>query len=301
MEETERTLRAIANAGISHVHWGHGWDGYHMYSPEEIASIARLLRKTNVKMKGIHGTNGWHYRGVEGQYKWFPQADDQISYTSFDETLRKQGEDLIRNRLELAAATDTREVVLHMQLPYVFFNDEDYKERYYAQAFRSLDAVKDYALAQGVRICVENLVGTPNVWQFEQFDRLFDRYPPEFLGFCCDTGHCILTDPTDPFCLPLRYAGRMYMIHLNDNHSFPYPGDFSDDVMMSQSDEHLVMGDGCVDFDRFAEILAASAYELPVVGEFKCGEPEEEFLKRCRERMEEFTRKVVQKRNSLGL
>jgi len=69
-------------------------------------------------------------------------------------------------------------------------------------------------------------------------------------------------------------------------------------VAMSTADEHIVMGDGIIDFDAFAKIVAASAYELPVVSEFGMhGEEESAFLTRCREKMEEFTRKVTALRN----
>ena len=302
-DETERTLRAISEAGITHVHWCHGWDGAHLYTKGEIDFICSALAEYDLKLKGIHGTNGWYYRHTEGQYKWYPQADDQISYTSFNETLRKGGADLIRNRLELAKAAGTREVVLHMQLPYVHFDDRDYRERYYAQAYKSLDEVQDYAQINSIRICVENLVGTPDIWQFEQFDRLFERYPAEFLGYCCDIGHATLTNPVDPLDLPRRYRNRMYMIHLNENHSFPRPGDFSDDCFMSDCDEHLVMGEGCVDFEHFADILADSPYEMPLVGEFAMheGETEKEFLKKSRERLEAYTLLVEEKRKALSM
>lgn len=300
-QEISGTLHSIANAGITHVHWSHGWDGDHLFSEDEIHFICQVLRETGLRVKGIHGTNGWYYSGTEGQYKWLPQAEGQISYTSFDEDLRKQGEKLIQNRLELAKAVGTREVVMHMQLPYVFFDDEDYKERYYSQAFKSLDAVQEYAVSNGIRICMENLVGTPNSWQYEEFDRLFDRYSPEFMGFCCDTGHSTLADPENPFDLPRKYRHRMYMIHLNENHSFPFPGDFSDDRLMSQCDEHLVMGEGCVDFNQFAAILADSPYEFPVVGEFNMyREKEEDFLKTCKERLADFAIKVEMIKRSVS-
>lgn len=297
-DETERTLRVIAEAGISHVHWGHGWDGDHQYTEDEISFVQNTLKKYGLKMKGIHGTNGWYYKGIEGQYKWFPQDEKQVSYTSFDESLRQQGEELLRNRIQLASATGTTEVVLHMQLPYVFFNDDDYKERYYEQAFKSLDAVREYSLDRGVRICIENLVGTPNEYQFDQFDRLFDRYSADYIGYCCDTGHLYLTNPEDPFCIPRKYKDRMYMIHLNDNHSIPSPVTFEDDRFMSQCDEHHVLGDGVIDFTEFAGILADSAYQLPVVGEFnRHEESETEFLEKCLERLDAYTQEVEQCKN----
>lgn len=297
-EEIDATIKAIADAGITHVHWAHEWAGDHMYTRDEVAFIRATLKKYGLGVKGIHASNGWYYRKAEGFYKTIFQAVGGTDIASMDEALRKKGSDLVRNRLELADVLGTKEIVLHVQVPYVLFEDPAYKQKYYEQVFKTLDENEAFARKTGIRICIENMVGTPNEVQFEEFDMLYDRYVPEYLGYCCDTGHCILTDRNDPFCIPRRYADRLIMMHLNDNHGYSRPGDFSDDVAMSTADEHIVMGDGIIDFDAFAEIVAASPYELPVVNEFGMhGAEEDVFLIRCREKMEEFTAKVAALRN----
>lgn len=298
-ENMKVNLKAIADAGITHVHWAYEWDKDYLFTDEDIALSVKMLKEYGLGMRGIHGAHGWGYgEKREGMYKWLPQAEGVADISAFDETLRKRGSALVQNRIKLAEATGTREVVLHVQIPYVRFADPAFKETYYSQTFKTLAENEQYARERGVRLCIENMVGTPNELQFDEFDRIFDRFGPDYIGYCCDTGHAMLTDANDPFSIPRKYVDRLYMIHLNDNHGYSRPGDFSDDAAMSRADEHLVLGDGTVDFDAFAEILARAPYELPVVGEFKAHDmPTDAFLTHCRERLEGFTEKVIKLRN----
>lgn len=285
---------AIADSGITHVHWSHEWDSTRLYSSEEMLKVRAMLSEYGLKVKGIHASAGWEYSMTPGLLSSMPQVVNCPDYTSADESLRKAGSELIRNRLELAAVLETREIVLHMQLPYVRFSDKRYKENYYGQACKSLEENQRTAEENGIRICFENLVGTPNGFQSEEFRFLFERFSPEYVGFCCDTGHSYLTDPNDPFALAREFRNRMYMIHLNENHSNPLPGDFSDDVRQMRCDEHRVIGDGVIDFAAFAGILADSPYEMPAVAEFVVHEEtENDFLKKSRVAIEKFTESVL--------
>lgn len=289
-------LRALADGGITHAHWCHEWSGDYLYTTDEMRQIRSMLDEVHLEAKGVHATAGWNYTRVEGMYKRVTLADGAPDYTSSDETLRRAGAALIANRLELAAALGTAEIVLHMQLPYVCFQEDSArKTQYYQQALKSLDEVQPLARSLGVRICIENMVGTPNEYQFEQFDLLFNHFGPDYLGLCLDTGHAMLTNPHHPFELAERYQDRLYFMHLHDNHGYAHPGDFSDDAAMSRADEHLVPGDGSIDFDAFAKIVAASPYELPVVGETECrSEPEAQFICRSRDALIRFTEAVLQ-------
>ncbi len=288
-------LRESAEHGITHVHWAHGWQGDHFYTPEEMRSIQDRLREYGLQLKGIHASAGWIYERKEGMYKRPPLGNPPCDYASLDEEVRRSGVELIRNRLELANLTGAQEIVLHLQLPYVRFEQEEgFRDAFYAQVWKSLDAAVDIAQTYGVRICLENLVGTPEQYQIEEFDQLFARYRAEAVGFCFDTGHGQLTNPADPLHLARRYQDRLYAMHLNDNMSCS--GDFSDDLLLTKADMHLVMGDGVVDFDGFADIAAGSPYSLPVVGEFVCYGDREEFFAKSVQRMTDFTERVRKKR-----
>ena len=295
LETVWGVLRESAEHGITHMHWAHGWQGDHYYTLQEMELIRNKLREYGLQLKGIHASAGWIYEKREGIYKWPPLNNPYCDYASLNEDVRKRGAELIRNRLELANLTGTQEIVLHLQLPYVRFErEENFRNQYYTQVWKSLDEAADVAFRYGVRICLENLVGTPEKYQVDELDRLFERYPAEVMGFCYDTGHAQLTNPVDPLNLARRYQKRLYSMHLNDN--LGWNGGFSDDLLLMKADRHFVMGDGVVDFDGFADIAANSPYSLPVVGEFVCYGDREKFFVKSMQRMLEFTEKIRMQR-----
>ena len=299
LETVWEALRESAEHGITHMHWAHGWQGDHFYTLQEMRMIQGKLREYHLRLKGIHASAGWVYERTEGIYKWPPLNNPSCDYASLNEEVRRRGVELIRNRLELANVTEAQEIVLHLQLPYVRFEREkDFREKFYTQVWKSLDEAVDIAQIYGVRICLENLVGTPERYQIDEFDQLFARYNTETVGFCFDTGHGQLTNPADPLNLARRYQKRLYVMHLNDNMSCS--GDFSDDLMLTKADCHFVMGDGVVDFDGFADIVAGSPYSMPVVGEFVCYGDREEFFAKSVRRMTDFSEKILKQRAELA-
>lgn len=263
--EMRSMLAEIAEAGFSHIHWTHEWSGDYIYSVYEMIQIREWMDEFGLKSKGLHATEGSSRENILGKFthRWTKQ--DRRDYTSENELNRLAGTELIKNRIDLAEYLGSAEIVLHMQLPYLQFTEsESFKQRYYNQVFKSLDEINYYSRAKGVRVCIENLLGTPNEFQIEQFDLLFDRYEPEFLGFCFDSGHALITGE-DPFELLNRYLNRLFSIHLSDNHGIRSESCWSDPAEMSKSDEHLIPYEGLFDWGRFSELVAESPYELPIV------------------------------------
>ena len=54
----EPYLRKIAEAGFSHVHWGHQWDTDFLYSKSEIDQIRTWLKECGLQMLNLHGSAG---------------------------------------------------------------------------------------------------------------------------------------------------------------------------------------------------------------------------------------------------
>lgn len=252
IEDLEQEIAEIAASGITHIHWCNEWDGDYLYSGYEMKQIREWMDRYGLKAKSLHASKGSR-RGcnrVEGHYR--------KDYTSEVEYNRLAGVELVKNRVDLAECLGTAEIVLHMYLPYeTFEEDPSYKERFYAQVEKSLDELQPYCLEKGVRICIENLFEAPAELQLEQFDRLFDRYPAEFLGLCLDSGHAYLVWGNDFITeLAQRYADRIFSIHLHDNKGWKsVPGG---------GDAHRIPGQGEIDWPAFLKVLAKSAYELPL-------------------------------------
>ncbi|MDR1862788.1 MAG: sugar phosphate isomerase/epimerase [Treponema sp.] len=275
------TLARIAGSRFSHVHWGHEWSGDYSYSIYEMLQIKEWLRELGLKVKGIHASDGTR-RSDPAMYRYLWTEQNTRSYTEENEYNRLAGVELIKNRIDLAHELETREVVLHMQLPYKSFEgDSRYKARYYAQACRSFDELEPYCRARHVRICVENLMGTPREHQLYQFKLLFERYDRDFLGLCFDTGHANVVWP-DSLELARLYTGRIFIVHIHDNHGLRSPECWEDDLKMSACDEHLLPFEGTFDWEGFAGILAASPYEPPYLLESQMrGGDEGEYLSRA--------------------
>lgn len=295
-DEAYDILRPVVDAGITHIQWAFDWTGEYNYSADEISDAKRVLNELGLRVKGIHGAHGWLSTKVDGAKKYNYMEPGQADIASFDEDLRKRGSALVHNRILLADAIGAGHIVLHCQPPYGYFGDEAYHEKHYEQIFKTLDENERLARETGVRICVENQSGTPTEYLTDEFDRIFSRYDPAYIGYCCDIGHLNITSAEDIFYIPRRYANRLHSIHLNDNHGLRRKGDL---VTLNKDDEHYIMGDVGIDFDTFATVIAKSCYELPVLGEFVPHDEElGSFMRRARERMEAFTEKVVALRNA---
>lgn len=298
--EIRKTLKKIADAGFSHIHWCHEWNGDYTYSVFEMIQIRRWMDEYNLKSKGLHATEGSRRTAIEGKYKYRWETQDRRDYTSENELNRLAGVELIKNRIDLAEILGAQEIVLHMQLPYKSFeSDPDFRNRYYEQVCKSLDELEYYSKAKGVKVCIENLEGTPNHHQKYQFDFLFKRYDSNFLGFCFDTGHALITGGSEMLELAKRYRERIFSIHMSDNKGLPSESYWQDDAKMNSTDLHMLPYDGDFDWDGFAKILGQSPYEMPVVLEVSCKElDEKKFLKKCLETGNKFTKTVEMYRRS---
>lgn len=107
----------------------------------------------------------------------------------------------------------------------------------------------DRARKAGVTPCLENLTAdASNVCT----EAVLDAVPS--LAFCFDAGHAHLAGNASRW-LP-RFAGRVGATHIHDNHGLPA-------VPAHEDDEHLIPGDGTVDWPAMHRLLTESGYEGP--------------------------------------
>lgn len=273
IEEIEESIRQISAAGFTHMHWCYEWDGDYLYAHSEMEQIREWMDKYGLKAKSLHASKG--SRGIGSGRR---ESHYRKDYTSGVEYNRIAGVELIKNRVELAHMLGTTEIVLHMYLPYQDFADvPGAKEDFYRQIYRSLDELQPFCKERKVRICVENLFEAPGELQLEQFDRLFSRYPADFIGLCLDTGHAHLVWGNEFISVFAdRFKDRLYSIHMHDNRGWgKEPG---------CNDAHMLPGECSIDWPALMEVLNRSAYEDPWVLEVMkpAGEDAAAFLKRAR-------------------
>lgn len=263
LEQTKALMGKIAQAGFTHIHWCHEWDGEYIYSKSEMAQLAGWLSEYGLRVKALHATKG-SARDVTARGKHYRK-----DYTSDWEYNRIAGVELIQNRVELAAAIGAEEIVLHLYIPHVSIRENpEEKEQFYACVYRSLDELMPCCMERKVRICMENLFDFPGEYMLEAWDRLFSRYPEEFLGLCYDTGHANMIWGRQAPEILAKYGERIFAVHLHDNHG--------------KADEHLIPGEGTIDWQAVMEAVARSAYQAPLVLELVCGEKDaDEYLRKA--------------------
>ena len=221
----EPYLRRIAEAGFTHVHWGHQWTGEFLYSDPEIRQIKQWLAEYGLQLNDLHAS-----LGVEK------------NYGSVREYERQAGVLLVANRLAMTAELGSDVAILHMP----GIRDQlDNVPDVWEQIWRSFDELVPVIRSTGVRIAVEN-------GPIRHIANILDRYPPDQFGMCYDCGHgnCGHTNTEggmDEF-EPLK--SRLLAVHLHDNDS--------------TGDQHLLPFEGTVDWDRLARIIAESSYAKPV-------------------------------------
>lgn len=273
IEETKESLRLIAQAGFTHMHWCFEWDGDYLYAHSEMKQIREWMDEYGLKAKALHASKGSRGIGAGGSIRRHYRKD----YTSEIEYNRAAGVELVQNRVELAHILGAAEIVLHMYLPYADFAQiPGAKERFYRQAEKSLNELLPFCKERNVKICLENLFEAPKDLQLEQFTRLFSRYPADFLGLCLDTGHANLAGG-NAFIKELaeRFGGRLYCIHVHDNRGWgDQPG---------CGDAHMLPGECVIDWDAFITVLGKSAYCQPLLLEVcrPAGENDAAYLSRA--------------------
>ena len=228
-----RALRAIADAGFTHVMWCHHWNTDFLYTAPEYRRIKELLKENDLILQDIHGTSG-----VEKC--WF----------STDESCRQAGVLLVKNRLEMMQELSATGV-LTMHGPFFSKDLPERREqdaRQFDQVRKSLDELMPLLEKYDTAIAVENLIG--DTW--EMLEKLLETYPAERFGITFDAGHShiYISPGWEFFC---KWKDRILALHLHDNDS--------------TEDKHQPPFYGSIDWDALTKVLASSAYRNPLTFE----------------------------------
>ena len=219
----EPYLRLIAEAGFTHVHWCHHWNTDFLYLKSEVAQIGEWLNQYHLKLLDIHASDG-----------------SEKNWASLREYERLAGVELVKNRIDMAAALGSGANVIVMHIPSNL--DEPIEQNAgWLQLRKSLDALEPYARAQGVRIAIENTT----VDSLRGIHKLFELYDSAYLGLCFDCGHSNLMDNGLDQLEMLK--DRLIAVHLHDNDG--------------NGDQHNLPFTGTVDWQRLARLLATSSYK----------------------------------------
>ncbi len=142
----------------------------------------------------------------------------------------------LRREIDFAHQLSAKALVLH---PVCFGLVEDDDRPDWPEIVR----IAEYAAKFGVQLGMENT--KDSIWMLDRIlDEVGDDPETTNLGICIDIGHANQSNDAgrEPVCNYLeRYAGQLIHLHLHDNHG--------------ELDEHLVPGEGNVDWPRVLGVL----------------------------------------------
>ncbi|OYD17414.1 hypothetical protein CH330_00145 [candidate division WOR-3 bacterium JGI_Cruoil_03_51_56] len=153
----------------------------------------------------------------------------------------------IKHLMDQAKEAGISRVVMHLgfEMRYGMNGDRLYIHEVFPDFYETsigdtLAELKAYARGR-TRLCIENVGG----FRFDFVHRIMDRVLGGSLGFCMDVGHVFIL-PREKQKSELdffkRHQRHIHESHLHDNHGV--------------RDEHLVLGNGTIDFLPFSQMLA---------------------------------------------
>jgi len=104
-EGMRETLGWVREAGFTHINWNPDAGSSYMLAQAEIAFTAQMVRDAGLKVKSLHASNGRNpVSEVRTHQNATPAFEDRKDIGSVHEWQRQSGVELLRNRIDLAAA-----------------------------------------------------------------------------------------------------------------------------------------------------------------------------------------------------
>ena len=144
--------------------------------------------------------------------------------------------------MEICAQHGIKTVVIHpIHLRHGAPFDQDR-----AIGLASFNELASVAKRIDMKIALENL----DRYNIDALYFLLDNIAVPNVGLCFDAGHWYLWRPGDDMPILDKYGTRLFAIHLQDNIREPFGAD----------DQHLIPGDGKIDFPRVMRAIAQTGY-----------------------------------------
>lgn len=128
------------------------------------------------------------------------------------------------------------------------FSDEEYDAKY-TLVSRRIKTLESIAEKYAIQFALENVMPGRPTELCEKMVRLGD---PRYIGFCYDSSHDQIDGPR-PIDLLKRMKDRLIAVHISDR--------------IKEFMDHVVPGEGFIDFDAIAEVLQKVGYERPLLME----------------------------------
>lgn len=226
----DEAIRRIAAAGFDGVDvWGGRPHAYRTdVGDQEIASLRRLLNDLKLTIPSF----------IPAQFRY------PTCLCSGNEAIREGSVDYIRDSIETAAALGA---TLVSACPGHSLYGQS-KEDAWRRLCLSLQTLCDFAAERGMRLALEpaDRYETDIVQTTEQALQLLRDIGRDNLGVVLDTGHCHVVGESSAEAVR-RLGPALFHVHVDDN--------------LGQRDQHLVPGEGSIDFGVFIAALREANYD----------------------------------------
>jgi sugar phosphate isomerase/epimerase len=207
-------------------------DGTHTLNKKRVATLNEAAKSYNLKYS-IHA----------------PFAD--INVASPSKTMLKAAMKRLKQSQQYASDLDAYLWVFHPGCKSgisSFYPGADWK-----QNAASIKELNESATDLGLKIAMENL---PEKYNFlmktpDDFSRFYKETGLTDIGIVLDTGHAHLEAQIEPFLQML--PSKIAHVHISDNHG--------------ETDEHLGLGYGAIDWQQFAKMLKATGFSGTILTE----------------------------------
>ena len=159
---------------------------------------------------------------------------------------RKRWLEAMKKAIRGTKAMDCHRFVVHPLFPYM--DTAEHPEEVWAMNEEFIGALADYAKEYGVTVCLENMpFPVFPIATVEHCMDMLDRLGRDNLKICIDTGHASIFKGSDVASAVRLVADRLEAVHIHDN--------------MGKEDEHLIPGDGIINWDDFAAALKEIGFD----------------------------------------
>ena len=213
-------LSLFKEYGFEHIHWCDNWNDDVYYTREMMTEYSGLLSEIGLETLDVHGT-----------------ATQSISIDTFSPEHHQEYIRLLENRIDFCHHVGGDAVVVHPPA----YHAPRLEERM-AQSHKVIRSIEKLCLDKSVRLAFENVRKDDHLIIGEYFE----RYPPEFVGLCYDSGHANFNDNLDEV---MKLGDRLIVTHLHDN--------------KGEKDDHQYPGWGTIDWEKVTSWLKETSLNKP--------------------------------------
>jgi sugar phosphate isomerase/epimerase len=208
------------------------------YSDEVILQMARSAQEFNLPLQ------------VHAPYQNVRLAD-------INPRIREASVQSVKDGIEFAHRINAGIVTMHLGNTVRVLLNRSYS-RIHKNLLDSMTTLTEYAEVRNMTIAIENLPPTKSPWEqaigekAEEIIDIIEEVKAKNVRITFDVGHANVTG--DPIGFAIKLTPYMVNVHLHDNDG--------------TSDQHLIIGEGRIDFPKILSIFKNAGYSGPLVLEY---------------------------------